>query len=68
MQFWKMDLWLPGVLHTLAVTVRQSEISLGVRSRFRPFAAILADGSVVTWGHPDWGGDSSAVRDELRFA
>ena len=46
------------------------------------FAAILGDGSVVTWGHADccrladgsvvtwggaeWGGDSSAVQDQLR--
>ena len=30
------------------------------------FAAILADGSVVTWGDPDGGGDSSAVQDQLR--
>ena len=40
-------------------------------SRFRPlllgaFAAILEDGSVVTWGDADCGGDSSAVRDQLR--
>jgi hypothetical protein len=28
------------------------------------FAAILADGSVVTWGDPHTGGDSSAVRDQ----
>ena len=28
------------------------------------FAAILADGSVVTWGYS--GGDSSAVQDELK--
>ena len=28
------------------------------------FAAILEEGSVVTWGH---GGDSSAVRDQLKF-
>ena len=27
------------------------------------FAAILEDGSVVTWGHAQHGGDSSAVRD-----
>ena len=30
------------------------------------FAAILADGSVVTWGSPDYGGDCSAVQDQLR--
>ena len=26
------------------------------------FAAVLADGSVATWGHPGYGGDSSAVQ------
>ena len=30
------------------------------------FAAILADGSVVTWGSDRNGGDCSAVHDELR--
>ena len=30
------------------------------------FAAILADGSVVTWGDPEDGGDSSAIQDQLR--
>ena len=30
------------------------------------FAAILADGSVVTWGKPDGGGDSSQVQEQLR--
>ena len=29
------------------------------------FAAILANGSVVTWGDVDYGGDSSAVQDQL---
>ena len=32
----------------------------------RAFAAILADGKVVTWGRPDRGGDSSGVQDQLR--
>ena len=27
------------------------------------FAAILGDGSVVTWGFADFGGDSSSVQD-----
>ena len=31
-----------------------------------PFAAILGDGSVVTWGHEDFGGDSSSVQDQLK--
>ena len=30
------------------------------------FAAILGDGSVVTWGDAHFGGDSSAVRDQLK--
>lgn len=30
------------------------------------FAAIMAEGSVVTWGDPRSGGDSSPVKDPLR--
>ena len=30
------------------------------------FAAILLDGSVVTWGGQDFGGDSRAVQDQLK--
>ena len=30
------------------------------------FAAILGDGSVMTWGHAEYGGDSSAVQDQLK--
>ena len=30
------------------------------------FAAILTGGSVVTWGDPEYGGDSRAVKDQLR--
>ena len=30
------------------------------------FAAILGDGSVVTCGHADFGGDSSVVQDQLK--
>lgn len=32
------------------------------------FAAILEGGDVVAWGHPDFGGDSRAVRGQLRGA
>ena len=31
-----------------------------------PFAALKADGSVVTWGHPRQGGDSSIVQSQLQ--
>ena len=32
----------------------------------RAFAALRSDGSVVTWGDPEFGGDSSAVEQQLR--
>eukprot|EP00439_Symbiodinium_sp_Y106_P035423 s1336_g4.t1 len=44
-------------LHVLRVQVQASGVS---------FAAILGDGSVVTWGDADWGGDSSAVQGQLK--
>ena len=31
------------------------------------FAAILADGSLVTWGDPGSGGDSTAVQNQLIY-
>ena len=36
---------------------------LSLASTERGFAALLSDGSVVTWGHADDGGDSSSVKD-----
>ncbi|GBG30552.1 E3 ubiquitin-protein ligase HERC2 [Hondaea fermentalgiana] len=36
-----------------------------VVSTRRAFAVLRADGSVVTWGHEDWGGDSSNVASDL---
>ena len=54
----------------MAVTALKSKISSRVSSRFKQlngaFAAILADGSVVTWGDPGYGGDSSEVQDQLK--
>ena len=38
---------------------------LAITSREAAFAAILCDGSVVTWGNAN-GGDSSAVQDQLK--
>ena len=37
-----------------------------IQSTDSAFAAILEDGSVVTWGHAKSGGDSSAVQDQLK--
>ena len=37
-----------------------------VQSTEHAFAAILADGSVVTWGDPYGGADSSKVQEQLR--
>ena len=37
-----------------------------VRGGDHSFAAILGDGSVVTWGDADCGGDSSSVQDQLK--
>ena len=37
-----------------------------VQTTQHAFAAILADGSVVTWGNPNDGGDSSEVQDQLK--
>ena len=36
-----------------------------IQSTYGSFAAILGDGSVVTWGLADSGGDSSAVQGQL---
>ena len=38
---------------------------LQIQSSAGAFAAILGDGSVVSWGSASFGGDSSAVQDQL---
>ena len=37
-----------------------------VQATNEALAALLADGSVVTWGEPDFGGDSSEAQDQLK--
>ena len=37
-----------------------------VQASYGAFAAILTDGSVVTWGDERYGGDSHAVQDQLK--
>ena len=57
-----MDLSLLGAIQMVVAIALPCKISSGTCSRFTPHggacAAILADGSVVTWGDPDRGGDS----------
>jgi hypothetical protein len=36
-----------------------------IHSNWRAFAALKSDGSVITWGDPFYGGDSSAVASQL---
>ena len=58
-------------------TVRSAKIETGdcltlhicrvqVQSNPDAFAALLGDGSVVTWGHAEHGGNSSAVQHQLK--
>ena len=50
----------PGVLLTWHVGRVQ------VAANFNAAAAILSDGAVATWGHPNYGGDSSSVQERLK--
>ena len=60
----------PGAKLASVVTAVQSEIGLQnvrqIRATGEAFAAILGDGSVATWGFHGFGGDSSAVQDQLK--
>ena len=47
---------------SLTLQVRKVQIQASSQA----FAAILGDGSVVTWGDPWYGGDSRAVQDRLK--
>ena len=54
--------WIQG----LVVTAPQSAQECAARAAWFAFAAILGDGSVVTWGDARFGGDSSKVQAQLR--
>ena len=41
-------------------------VTLRIRGNGPSFAAILGDGSVVTWGDEGYGGDSSSVQHQLK--
>ena len=53
-----------GLQNGDALTLQISNFQLQA-NRLGAFAATLGDGSVVTWGRSDLGGDSSAVQDQL---
>eukprot|EP00927_Polykrikos_kofoidii_P081764 TRINITY_DN7957_c1_g1_i10.p1 TRINITY_DN7957_c1_g1~~TRINITY_DN7957_c1_g1_i10.p1 ORF type:complete len:243 (+),score=46.13 TRINITY_DN7957_c1_g1_i10:47-730(+) len=53
-----------GVVEGEALTAVVSEYLMF--STLHAFAAVSGDGSVVTWGNADLGGDSSTVQDQLR--
>ena len=80
----QMDQSLHGAIQDVVVIALNFKNSSGMYSTFSPlhelgsqqmhmqaappFAAILANGSIVTWGHPEWGGDSSGVQEQLRMS
>ena len=61
MQTLVVTVWLEFRAHNSSRIVRTK-----IQAALSAFAAILTDGSVVTWGHAENGGDSSAVRDQLK--
>ena len=65
-----MDPSLPGVMQTCGGDSSAVQDQLKgvqqIQATDGAFAAILEDGSVVTWGDADCGGDSSAVQDQLK--
>ena len=62
-----MDLLSPGVILAMVETAEEQLKNVQqIQASFGAFAAILGDGSVVTWGHVCLGGDSSAVQEQLK--
>ena len=54
---------LHGVILDVGVIARKFKLDSNMSNTF---AAVLQDGSVVTWGDAAWGEDSSAVQGQLR--
>ena len=52
------------VAYSLTLQIRRIQVYVGRRTSC--FAAALGGGSVVAWGNAAFGGDSSAVQDQLQ--
>ncbi|OLQ14791.1 hypothetical protein AK812_SmicGene1072 [Symbiodinium microadriaticum] len=50
----------------LTLHVKQVQLKAVHNNGYAGFAALLGDGSVATWGKADFGGDSSAVQEQLQ--
>ena len=48
-----------------AAVSRSSSGTCSIQATQGAFAAVLGNGSVVTWGSPKHGGDSSSVQEQL---
>ena len=68
---WEIETLWHMVIQVLVVTARESQDLLRnvqqIYATHHAFAAILADGTVVTWGNPEYGGDSSTVQDQFSY-
>ena len=59
-----MERWAPGVVPMAVATA--VECNTVCKASAYAFAAILADGAVVTWGDAAKGGDSKEVQQHLK--
>jgi murein DD-endopeptidase MepM/ murein hydrolase activator NlpD len=57
---------LSGRVDATPIPVKYPGRTQGEHRNYGAFAALRADGSVITWGDPAFGGDSSAAANELR--
>eukprot|EP00439_Symbiodinium_sp_Y106_P086712 s39_g35.t1 len=69
LQSFVMEVWSLGVIagqvNSSAIQEQLQHVQQ-IQASSRSFAAILCDGSVVSWGDPEAGGGSSAVQEKLK--
>ena len=61
-----MELSSPGVILRNGADSKQLKHVRQIQSSTGAFAAIMDDGTVVTWGNAVFGGDSSTVQGQLK--